>query len=303
MPLLFPRGLDNEARSRVDAIVAGRPPTPALVREVLGALDQQRYPSAVSVRWSDADVDVVDVGAAHLAIDRADASVSIQIAAGEYEPHVATTLRERLRPGATFVDAGANVGYHTVLAAVAVGAEGRVIAVEANPENARLLRRSVEVNGFTNVDVLPLALGASWGSVEFGGHIGSNGGFVDAGAAGRAEGRATLVPTIPLDALGLDRVDLVKIDVEGAEALVLDGALGTLERCRPTIVMEFSVEMTRRVAGRDPREHLGRIEELGYELAVIDRAAGRPLPATSADALLAGWDSEIRIEDLLLTPR
>lgn len=302
LPILFPHGLDHSALAQIDEVVNGQAPSSGLVRRVLGALDQQRFPSAVTVRWSDGDLEVIDIGGARLALDRADASVSIQIAAGEYEPHVVAMLRAHLTPGATFVDVGANVGYHTVIAAGVVGPTGRVIAVEANPENARLLKRSVTLNGFEHVDVLPIALAASWGSLEFGSHIGSNGGFVDSGADHRAEGRATIVPTMPLDALELGALDVIKIDVEGAEALVLDGALTTIQRCRPTMIVEFSMEMTSRVAERDPRAHLGRIEELGYRIAIIDRATARPVEVASADALLDAWGSELRIEDLLLTP-
>ena len=71
------------------------------------------------------------------------------------------------------------------------------------------------------------------------------------------------MPTLALDDLDLDRVSVIKIDVEGAEGIVIDGALGTIERHRPTFVMEFSQEMTSRVSARPPEAHLQRFVDLG----------------------------------------
>ena len=95
---------------------------------------------------------------------------------------------------------------------------------------------------------------------------------------------------------------MVKIDVEGAEGIVIDGATRTIERHRPTFVMEFSQEMTTRVSARSPLEHLGRFVDWGYSIAIIDRSSGEPLPAVSVEQLLADWGDFLRIEDLLLSP-
>jgi len=298
--LLFPSGLTDDQRAAIASIVADREPTLSALRTVLGALDQQRAPSPVSIRWSDDDLTYATIDGMRLALDRADASVSIQIAEGAYEPHVAATLDRLLSEGDVFVDVGANVGFHTLRAAARVGADGRVIAVEANPENARLISHTVEINGLACVEVVPIALAASRGSLLFGSHIGSNGGFLAADAT--VSGRGTLVPTLALDDLGLDRVAVVKVDVEGAEALVVDGARTVIERDRPAFVMEFSIEMTRRVSEREPADHLQRFVDWGYRIAIIDRATAEPRPVASVDELLADWGDVVRIEDLLITP-
>ena len=301
LDLLFPDGLDPAQLERIRDVVAGRPPSVVAARQALGVLDQQTAASPVLIRWGTDDLQLVDVAGCALTLDRADASVSAQIADGAYEPHVAATLDRLLRPGAVFVDVGANVGYHTVRAAQAVG-RGRVLAVEANPENARLIVHTVEANGLDNVEVLPFALAGHLGHVTFGSHIGSNGGFLASDAATASSGRGTLVPTIAMDSLGLERVDVVKIDVEGAEALVIDGSVEVIARHRPTFVMEFSVEMTQRVSDRDPRDHLQRFVGWGYSIAVIDRHSNQSVNVESVDELLAGWGDLVRIEDLLLTP-
>lgn len=302
LALLFPNGLDDVQHHLVRHAIGDSPPTLAAARVALGALDQQTSASPVMIRWGPDDLDVVDVEGVKIALDRADASVSVQIAEGSYEPHVAATLDRLLGAGDVFVDVGANVGYHSFRASPRVGADGRVIAVEANPENARLIAWSIAINSLTNVELVPLALASSRGYVNFGTHVGSNGGFLPDDDDTTGSGRGMIVPTMALDDLGLDHVSVVKIDVEGAEAIVIDGACATIERHRPTFVMEFSQEMTTRVSARSPHEHLARFVDWGYSISVIDRSAGSPMPAASVDELLAGWGDFLRIEDLLLTP-
>jgi FkbM family methyltransferase len=299
LSVLFPAGLDETQMAKVRAAVGDVPPTTSSARVALGVLDQQTSNSPVTIRWGQDDLTLVEVAGVQLALDRADASVSIQISEGAYEPHVEATLDRLLGPGDVFVDVGANVGYHTVRAARTVGPNGRVVAVEANPENARLIAHTIELNGITNIELVPVALSGQRGHVVFGTHVGSNGGFLD--AATSASGRGTLVPTFPLDDLGLERVSVVKIDVEGAEALVVDGATDTIRRDRPSFVMEFSMEMTGRVSQREPREHLERFVDWGYSIAIIDRSTATPR-AMSVDDLVAEWGDFLRIEDLLLVP-
>lgn len=300
--VLFPGGLDADQNHRVRYAIGDAPPSPTAARMALGFLDQQTVPSPVTIRWTEDDLVTVDVEGIAMALDRADASVSVQIVDGGYEPHVAATLDRLLGDGDVFVDVGANVGYHTFRASRRVGRAGRVVAVEANPENARLIAHTIESNSIDNVELLPVALAAGRGYVNFGTHVGSNGGFLPGGVASTGSARGTVVPTLALDDIGLERVAVVKIDVEGAEAIVLDGAAATIERHRPSFVMEFSQEMTTRVSERSALEHLCRFAEWGYSMAIIDRATGVPHPVTSAEQLLADWGDELRIEDLLLTP-
>lgn len=302
LDVLFPGGLDEGQAAGIRGAIAGSLPSPAAARLALGSVDQQRIPSPVTIRWGIDDLQVVDVSGIELSLDRADASVSIQVAEGAYEPHVGATLDGLLGPGDVFVDVGANIGYHSVRASKVVGPAGRVVAVEANPENARLIAHTIEVNHLTNVVLLPLALADRWGFVNFGSHVGSNGGFLADDHGTATSGRGTVAPTVPLDDLGLEKVSVVKIDVEGAEGIVIDGSRLTIDRHRPAFVMEFSVEMTTRVSARSPESHLERFVDWGYSIAVIDRASGRPIEVESVDRLLSTWGSHVRIEDLLLRP-
>jgi hypothetical protein len=87
------------------------------------------------------------------------------IATGAYEPHLTDRLRARLRPGATFVDVGANVGFYAILAAHAVGRSGRVIAFEPNADNLKPLLLNRLVNDVPQIDVLPFAVSDEQGFV------------------------------------------------------------------------------------------------------------------------------------------
>jgi FkbM family methyltransferase len=303
MRLLFPSASDEWRDDVLRAAGDDDPFLPHVVRRILGGVDRHVSPSPLDVRFGVDDLAIVHIDGAMLFLDRCDWSVSEQIISDRrYELGVSRVLGDLLTPGAVFVDVGANVGYHTIRAAVRVGAGGRVVALEPNPENARLLLLTIRANGFSNIDLVPLALSDRLGAVSFTAYLGSNGGFSPDDLDSLASGRTTVVACIPLDDLRLPRIDVMKVDVEGAEAEVVSGAIETIERCRPAIVMEFSCEMATRVGGLSPREHLDRIVGMGYEMAVIDKWGGPPVPVASPEVLLQSWGDPLRIEDLLFTP-
>jgi FkbM family methyltransferase len=166
-------------------------------------------------------------------------------ALGTSEPEIQGLLAELLRPGAVFYDIGANVGFFTVLGARLVGPGGRVVAFEPLPSAAAALRRNVEANSFSTVDVLEAAVDDRGGRATF--HLPSSerstGGRLD-GHAIRERGRETQVDVrvVAIDELvasgELPPPDAVKIDVEGAELRALEGMRDTLTRHRPLLVCE-----------------------------------------------------------------
>ena len=125
----------------------------------------------------------VDAGRFRVHVFAADRAIGHAMAAtGTFEQEVSDTLDGLLRPGSVFVDVGANYGWHSLLASSVVGTTGRVIAIEPNPLNTRLLRRSAEENGFSNITVRTMATSDrdSFGALET---DGSNGRIIslDAG--------------------------------------------------------------------------------------------------------------------------
>lgn len=141
-------------------------------------------------------------------------------------------LRRLLRPGWSVADVGANIGYYALLFAEAVGPAGRIACFEPEPDNLVELRRNVEDNRLPRTDVFPVAVGASAGTVSL--RAGING-SVTADGSGEIQ-----VPLRSLDELLADRrVDFIKIDVEGYEGHVLDGAARLLLDQRPTLYVEI----------------------------------------------------------------
>jgi FkbM family methyltransferase len=148
------------------------------------------------------------------------------------EPRVRQLLEAELPQGGTFVDGGANIGFYTLLAARRVGAAGKVVAFEMMPDTAAILRRHVADNGPVPVEVIERALSERSGervtaSVEPGQH--GQASIIDSGAGQRHK---VSVETVTLDeALAhLGRIDLIKLDLEGAEFMALSGARAVLAR-------------------------------------------------------------------------
>lgn len=184
----------------------------------------------------------VDLDAYGMYVTTADTAIGRCIAETRaYEPHVSRAIASALRPGAFFVDVGANMGFFSLLSARAVGAEGRVFAFEPFQQNVKLLFMSTRRNGFENIRIIPAAA-TDREALYFYDNMGSNGQIRDVSDDPELVLSSTLVPSTTLDlALGkLTRLDVIKIDVEGAEYLALTGGRDLLQRFRPTIFSELS---------------------------------------------------------------
>ena len=150
---------------------------------------------------------------------------------GRYEPQETALLRHILAPGMTFVDVGANWGYFTLSAAHLVGRTGRVLSVEADPRACRTLRANVARNRLDTVRLVEAAASDAPGTLrlqEYESAACESGNYGLAGATpGAAHGRSFDVPARPLDDVldeaGIERVDLLKMDIEGAEGRALVG--------------------------------------------------------------------------------
>jgi FkbM family methyltransferase len=186
---------------------------------------------------------------------------------GTDEPAVQEELVRVLRPGGVVYDVGANVGFLTLIAARLVGPGGHVYAFEPIPENARAIERNAALNDLDNVSVVELALSDRAGEAVLriprtnqGAHLAS------VGEPAGEEDDLT-VRTAALDELeGLRPPDLVKLDVEGAELLVLEGMRRCLETQRPALICEL----------HDTRAAIEELlPQLGYEVTRIVRDPAR----------------------------
>lgn len=234
-----------------------------------------------------------------------DAAVGRHVIHGSYEPEIEALLRRLLRPGMRVVDLGANLGFFTMLAACLVGPSGHVLAVEPNPDNVALIEASRQLNGFAHVTVAQLAAGRGIGLLMLNTSH-SNGTTYKMAEGLEGVMMARSVACVPLDALvdATKRVDLIKIDVEGAEYNALLGAEGLLRRDRPTIVSEFSPGLLTDISGIDGLGYLEWLYGLGYDVSVIQQDGTLDLTGQDAARVIAAYVARgVDHVDLLAAPR
>jgi FkbM family methyltransferase len=168
---------------------------------------------------------------------------------GTYEPQLRNIIRLVLRPGGVAMDVGANVGWHTLLMARSVGDQGRVMAVEPNPSVRERLNQHVNINKFDHVDILPFAASDTDGTAEFYGiaaeAVNSGSSHLLAKGDNRASDQIN-VETRKIDRMiseaGIQRLDFIKLDIEGHEWPALMGAQDSIARFRPHIVFEYGAD-------------------------------------------------------------
>lgn len=201
---------------------------------------------------------------------------------GAYSRNDVEMMGRILKSGDVFVDAGANIGWHTVIGAKIVGPTGRVLAFEPEPRNAALLRKNVAHNALTNVEVIEEALTEKPGVMKL--HL-AEGNWGDHILGLETESRRSTVDvtcTTIDDSLakrGIDasRLRLIKFDIQGSEVDALKGMKQTLSRHRMPIILEYSPKHLRAV-GRSFFDVFSFIDRYGYKPSMIDDEKHKPSP-------------------------
>ncbi|MDR6857570.1 FkbM family methyltransferase [Variovorax guangxiensis] len=204
---------------------------------------------------------------------------------GELEAGTRQLIQRLVRPGETFVDIGANVGMHTLAAASAMQGRGRIVAFEPHPVTHGLLRKSLMLNGFTALaETHQAAVSNHTGRMPL--HLGSTSGHH---SLYPLEGEQPAASTVEVPLLRLDDtiaadlpVDLIKIDVEGAELDVLDGAAATIGRNHDiALIVEFGFSHLRRT-GHSTQDWLLAFEKFGFAFQAIEPSTGTLLDWNAA---------------------
>lgn len=183
---------------------------------------------------------------------------------GAHEPEVLGVLASLLRPGSVYWDVGAHIGLHALFASRCVGPAGHVHAFEPSPSTAIRLRHGVALNHANNVTVHELALSDQAGDAV----------LYDADASAMR----TLVPAVshttgqPVQCETADRMaetlgcpDVIKIDAEGAEQMVLDGARQLLRRSATILIVEYwTPEAVAQAQSAFPRYHFAQLDHLNW---------------------------------------
>jgi FkbM family methyltransferase len=230
---------------------------------------------------------------------------------GSWEKHFAELFSRLVRPGDRCVDAGANVGVHTIRLARLVGRDGEVIAFEPDPEVVQRTRRNVSLNDLGNVRVIGAAASERAGEMRLFRPSPSDTNRARASLTPHRylTGATATVPVTTVDATCAGApVALIKIDVEGHEAAVVRGAADTISRYAPAIVFEYAPQLLRD-RGDAP---FGWLAERGYRLFRIRCDRGRlsnrgrlvldflpELPAEGGDLLAVSARSEASVSSLV----
>jgi FkbM family methyltransferase len=224
----------------------------------------------VPARWA-SDTPVVRVRRLGLdmELDLRDNLQAVVFYTGDYEPRFTRHLHAEIRAGDTYADVGAHIGVHALRVARRLARSGgRVLAFEPTPDSAQKLNEAA-VRNQLDIQVIPLALSSHPGELSLYAddrYDSHDAGVRSAHGAGR---HVATVPAAPFDDWAerqrLDRLDVVKIDVEGHEAAVLDGMRRSLARLRPrALYVEVKANSTGRgmVSDGDLR---ALVDSLGYQ--------------------------------------
>lgn len=213
---------------------------------------------------------------------------------------LAALISRQVPRSSTVIDVGANIGLSTILLARMTE---RVIAFEPSPPNAAFLRRNLEQNGISNVEIHAVAVSNEPGTLRF--HVARFGAGSHVVAAGHVAGNTiptVNVPAVTLDDINLPSVAFIKIDAEGHEPDVLAGARQLLIRDRPLIYTEVNIWCLSAFAGHSPGALVRKLWE-AFEVGKPE-ADGQISPLPDGYGFLHDTVVHARgIADVVLRPR
>lgn len=207
-------------------------------------------------------------------LDRVIALVLVKF--GMLEKSEMDLVKKTVKEGWTVVDIGANIGYYSLLLSKLVGRSGKVIAFEPDKTNVQTLKRNIRTNKIKNIIVESLAVSDHTGTATLyvsDSHSGDHRIYASSG-----EKRETQkIKTIRLDDYfkTAEKVNFIKIDVQGAEELVFKGMKRLLERNKKiNILLEFWPEGLQET-GSSPADFLKIIKQSGFQIAYADESSGK----------------------------
>lgn len=202
---------------------------------------------------------------------RGDSLIGDQVrASGSYEPHVLPAFVDCIPVGGAVLDIGANIGIFSLSAARKAGPEGRVFSIEPIARNVQSLCAGIYGNGFANISVFPVAASASAGVVPMLRNANSSNGIVDTHVSPlMADAFAPIQPVHQL-LQGIDRLDVIKIDIEGHEPLAWPSIDVLVRRHKPVIFTEFNPVAIRNHSRIDPEVYLEQLFAHSPEIGTIE---------------------------------
>jgi len=212
--------------------------------------------------------------------DRRYTTVATYLMREQVEPELAA-LQRFLGPGGVLVDVGANIGLFSLKGAHLVGGAGLVLAVEPGETSLARLSANLALNNLPQIRVVRAALSDHEGEMAlFHIPLGDDPqAFSLISGGGQVPSETVQVTTLDklAETHGLTRLDCIKIDVEGAEPMVLSGARATLERFHPIVIFEINAPLAEATGGSS--EAAGALTALGYRLHELRGDVLQPIDA------------------------
>lgn len=215
-------------------------------------------------------------------------------------------FRNLVRKGMTVLDIGANIGLYTLVASRAVGQHGKVISFEPDPFGFEILSHRINGNGHKNVTLVNKALSNTNGFTRL---------YIDRFNQGNHSfskdnlyivDKHIKVPTTTLDKYfnsknGVKNIDIIKIDVQGAEGLVFEGAKNLLRNGNVKILMEFWPSGMKRLKS-NPMHALTTLSEYGFKYSILDKKSKTmaPVGLNELMTIVDKWSNESDYTNLLL---
>lgn len=194
--------------------------------------------------------------------------LGLSMVCGHYERNESDFIKRHVSRGMTALDVGANIGYFTTMMAGLVGESGKVIALEPVIDTFHKLSSAVSLNNQRSiVELHNVAASSGVGSFELGYDIDSfNMGGISLNKEGHGRNRIVQkAETRTIDELVWGRpIDFIKMDIEGAEGMALDGASETISKNKPIIIMEFNETQLKHVSGISALDLFLKVVNLGY---------------------------------------
>jgi FkbM family methyltransferase len=245
---------------------------------------------------------IVDVMGQKMIIDKQDTVISeTLLTSGVWEKYQTELVRKLLKKGDTFLDIGAHTGYYAVVAAKFVGSSGRVFAFEPDPHNFSIMQKNIELNKYQNVRISQSALSNKNGELKLYLNPENRGDHRVYDVPG-GKRKFVLVDTVKLDDYFKkedNRVDVINIDIQGAEYKATIGMIGILKKNQGIKILTEFWPFGLKHAGDSAKKYLDLLKDLGFAFYDIHETTETLEPITVAELLKRYPEDEAYHTDLL----
>ncbi len=223
---------------------------------------------------------------AKLYIDKNDEVVSQQLLQnGKWEPYETEIFKKSIKKGDTVVDIGAHIGYYTIIAAKIVGPKGRVYAFEPNPNNFKLLSKTIATNQYSNVILVKKAVSDKTGKIKL--YINTQNTGDHRVFNSHDDRKSITIETVKLDDFFSknEKIDLIKMDIQGSEHNTLKGGRKLLTTNKNiSIITELEPELLK-LNNTSAKKFLDLLGKLGFRFYDINEQKKKTSPTTSEELI------------------